>query len=169
MSRAPKTTPGSSGTIEVRTSPSEVVIPLVLFGLLLAALAASLGYLSAGQRLITFAVFAALLVSVGVARLIGRAPRLVISPEHLGYRAARREPLRRVAWSEIQSARIEPALRRTPPRLRLILASSSVLETASSGEAHRYVDIPIGDIDLSWSSLEMFIHRAAPHLFPPSA
>lgn len=169
MNRPSETTPGSSGTIEVRTSPSEVIIPLVLFGLLLAALAASLGYLSAGQRLITFAVFAALLISVGVARLVRGGPRLVISPEHLGYRVSRRQPLRRVAWSEIQSARIEPALRRTPPRLRLVLTSSSVLETVSSGEIHRYVDIPIDGVDLSWSSLEIFIHRAAPHLFPPPA
>jgi hypothetical protein len=162
-------TPGTLKTIEVRTSPSEVVIPLVLFGLLFAALAASLGYLSPAQRLITVGVFAALLISVGVARLVRGGPRLVISPEHLGYRVSRREPLRRVAWSEIQSARIEPGLRHAPPRLRLVLASSSVLETVSSGEVHRYVDIPIDGVDLSWSSLEIFIHRAAPHLFPPPA
>jgi hypothetical protein len=168
MNRA-SNTPGSLGTIEVRTSPSEVVIPLVLLGLLLASLAASLGYLSAAQRLITFGVFTALLLSVGVARLVGRGPRLVISPETLGYRVLRREPLRRVAWSEIQSARIEPALRRTPPRLRLVLTSSSVLETVGSGELHRYVDIPIDGVDLSWDSLKAYIHRAAPHLFPPSA
>lgn len=168
MNRA-SNTPGALGTIAVRTSPSEVVIPLVLLGLLLASLAASLGYLSAAQRLITLGVFTALLVSVGVARLVGRGPRLVISPETLGYRVLRRAPLRRVAWSEIQSARIEPALRRTPPRLRLVLTSSSVLETVGSGELHRHVDIPIDDVDLSWDSLKAYIHRAAPHLFPQSA
>jgi hypothetical protein len=169
MNRASNTTPGPVGTIEVRTSPSEVILPLVLSGLLLAALAANLGYLSPGQRLVTVGVFAALLISVGVARLVRGGPRLVISPEHLGYRVSRREPLRRVAWSEIQSARIEPGLRHAPPRLRLVLASSLVLETVSSGEVHRYVDIPIDGVDLSWSSLEIFIHRAAPHLFPPPA
>jgi hypothetical protein len=169
MNRASNTTPRPVGTIEVRTSPSEVILPLVLSGLLLAALAANLGYLSPGQRLVTVGVFAALLISVGVARLVRGGPRLVISPEHLGYRVSRRGPLRRVAWSEIQSARIEPALRHAPPRLRLVLASSSVLETVSSGEVHRYVDIPIDGVDLSWSSLEIFIHRAAPHLFPPPA
>lgn len=169
MKRSDDTAPAALETIEVRTSPAEVVLPLVISGFVLAGVAASMDYLGPRERLIAFAVFAALLVAAGAARLAYRGPRLVISRDHLGWREAGREPLRQVAWSEIQSARIEPAIQRTPPRLRLILASSLVLETVSSGELHRYVDIPIDGVDLSWSSLRLFIHRAAPHLFPPSA
>lgn len=144
-------------------------MPLVLMGVLLVGVTTSVDYLGFRQRLIAFAVFAVLLAGVGIARLIYGGPRLVISPQTLGWRVSRRGPMRQAAWSEIHSARIEPALRRTPPRLRLVLASSPVLETVGSGELHRYVDIPIGGIDRSWDSLKRHIHQAAPHLFPPSA
>ena len=162
-------TPETLKTIAVRTSPTEVVMPLVLMSVLLAGVVASLGYLGPRQRLITFMALIVLLICVGVARLAYRGPRLVISPEHLGWRDSRRGPLRQVAWSEIQSARFEPALRHAPPRLRLVLASSSVLETVGSGELHRFVDIPIDGVDRSWDSVKTHIHRAAPHLFPPFA
>jgi hypothetical protein len=166
---APGAASGALETIEIRTSPTEVVMPLVLMGALFTGVIASLDYLGPRERLIGFAVLASLLTCVGVARLRHPGPRLVISAEGLGWRVSRRGPMRQAAWSEIQSARIEPAQRKAPPFLRLVLASSSVLETVSSGELHRYVVIPIDGIDRSWDSLRTLIHRAAPHLFPPSA
>jgi hypothetical protein len=78
------TAPSRFETIEVRTSPAEVVIPLLLGGVGLAGVAASVDYMGPRQRLITFAVFAALLVGAGAARLAYRGPRLVISAERLG-------------------------------------------------------------------------------------
>jgi hypothetical protein len=161
--------PSPFETIEVRTSPAEVVIPLLLGGVGLAGVAASVDYMGPRQRLITFAVFAALLVGVGAARLAYRGPRLVISAERVGWREAGQKDLRHVAWSQIQSARLEPAFHQTPLRLRLVLTSSSALEIVASDDQRRYVDIPIDGITLSPASLKLFIHQAAPHLFAPSA
>lgn len=152
-------------TIEIRTSAAEIIVPLVLSGFLLAGLAASSNYMAPRQRLITFVVFAALAIAGFVPRLLNRGPRLVISPEHLAWRESRGASLRQVAWSDIRSARIEPIRRRTPPQLRLVLASASALEVVGSGEQHRHVDIPIDAIDVSWDSLARLIHRRAPHLF----